>query len=75
VNADVIDVLLTWLVNRDREPLRSGTTRATKPGTKNFPYFATPNTELQSVTDRIDLDAAPDKVWALIGDFGGAGTH
>ena len=72
VNADVIDILLTWLVNRDREPLRSGTTRATKPGTKNFPYFATPNTELQSVTDRIDLDAAPDKVWALIGDFGGS---
>ncbi len=72
VNADVIDVLLTWMVNRDREPLRSGTTRATKPGTKNFPYFATPNTELQSVTDRIDLNAAPDKVWALIGDFGGS---
>ena len=70
VDANVIDVLLTWLVNRDREPLRSGTTRATKPGTKNFPYFATPNTELQSVTDRIDLNAAPDKVWALIGDFG-----
>src|SRR4029450_1158849 len=61
VNADVIDVLLTWLVNRDREQLRSGTTRATKPGTKTFPYFATPNTELQSVTDRIDLDAAPDR--------------
>jgi hypothetical protein len=72
VNADVIDVLLTWLVNRDREPLRSGVTRATKPGTRNFPYFATPNTELQSVTDRIDLHAAPDKVWALVGDFGGS---
>jgi hypothetical protein len=72
VNADVIDVLLTWLVNRDREQLRSGTTRATKPGTKTFPYFATPNTELQSVTDRIDLDAAPDRVWAIIGDFGGS---
>jgi hypothetical protein len=72
VNADVIDVLLTWMVNRDREPLRSGTTRATKPGTKNFPYFATPNIELLSVTDRIDLNAAPDKVWALIGDFGGS---
>jgi hypothetical protein len=72
VNADIIDVLLTWLVNRDREHLRSGTTRATKPGTKNFPYLATPNTELQSVTDRIDLDAAPDKVWAIIGDFGGS---
>jgi hypothetical protein len=69
VNADVIDVLLTWMVNRDREPLRSGTTRATKPGTKTFPYFATPNTEPQSVTDRIDLNAAPDNVWALIEDF------
>jgi hypothetical protein len=75
VNADVIDVLLTWMVNRDREPLRSGTTRATKTGTKNFPYFATPNTELQSVTDRIDLNAAPEKVWALIGDFGAPSWH
>jgi hypothetical protein len=72
VNADVIDVLLTWMVNRDREPLRSGTTKATKPGTNKFPYFATPNTELQSVSDRIDLNATPDKVWSLIGDFGGS---
>jgi Polyketide cyclase / dehydrase and lipid transport/Domain of unknown function (DUF4331) len=69
VNADVVDILLTWMVNRDREPVRSGTTSATKPGTKNFPYLATPNTELLTVTDRIDLNAAPDKVWALIGDF------
>ena len=64
VDADVIDVLVTWMVNRDREPLRSGTTRATKPGMDKFPYFATPNTELQSVAVRIDLNAAPDKVWA-----------
>jgi hypothetical protein len=71
VDADVIDVLLTWMVNRDREPLQGGTTKATKPGTKNFPYFATPNTELQTVTDRVDLNAAPDTVWALIGQFGG----
>jgi hypothetical protein len=72
VDADVIDVLLTWMVNRDREPLRGGTTEATKPGTKRFPYFATPNTESQNVSNRIDLDAAPDKVWQLIGDFGGS---
>ena len=70
VDADVIDVLLTWMVNRDREPLRGGTTQATKPGTKNFPYFATPNTDLQSVADRVDLNAAPDRVWELIGQFG-----
>jgi hypothetical protein len=69
VDANVVDILLTWVVNRDREPLRGGADRATKPRTKKFPYFATPNTELQSVTDGINLSAAPDKVWALIGGF------
>jgi len=71
VDADVIDVLLTWMVNRDREPLIGGTTKATKPGTKTFPYFATPNLELQQVSDSINLNAPPDKVWELIGQFGG----
>ena len=71
VDADVIDVLLTWMVNHDREPLQGGTTQATKPGTKTFPYFATPNLELQQVKESINLDATPDKVWELIGQFGG----
>jgi hypothetical protein len=71
VDADVIDVLLTWMVNRDREPLRGGTTKATKPGAKTFPYFATPNLELQQVTESINLDATPDRIWELIGQFGG----
>jgi hypothetical protein len=71
VDADVIDVLLTWLVNHDREPLKGGTTKATKPGTAHFPYFAAPNTELQSVSNSVDLAAMPDKVWDLIGKFGG----
>jgi hypothetical protein len=70
VDANVIDALLTWIVNRDRKQLRGGSTRATKPGTKNFPYFAASNTELQSVMDRLDLKTEPDKVWALIGQFG-----
>ena len=72
VDADVIDVLLTWMVNRDREFLQGGTTKATKPGTKNFPYFAAPNTELQTVAESVELGAPPDKVWELIGQFGGA---
>jgi hypothetical protein len=38
---------------------------------KVFPYFATPNTELQTVAQSIELAAAPDEVWSLIGDFGG----
>ena len=71
VDADVIDVLLTWMVNRDREPLRGGTTKATKPGMKTFPYFATPNLDLQQVSDSVNLDAPPAKVWELVGQFGG----
>jgi hypothetical protein len=71
VNANVIDILLTWLVNHDREFLQGGATGATRPGTKAFPYFAQPNTELQTVAERVDLAAAPEKVWAVIGQFGG----
>ncbi len=58
------------MVNRDREFLQGGTTKATKPGTRNFPYFAAPNTDLQSVVETVELGAAPDKVWELIGQFG-----
>jgi Polyketide cyclase / dehydrase and lipid transport/Domain of unknown function (DUF4331) len=71
VNANVIDILLTWLVNRDREFLQGGATGATKPGTNAFPYFATPNTELQTVAESVELAAAPDEVWSLVGEFGG----
>jgi hypothetical protein len=69
VDADVIDVLLTWMVNRDREFLQGGATKATKPGTKTFPYFAEPNTELQNVVETVELNAAAGKVWELIGQF------
>src|SRR5215471_8393400 len=33
--------------------------------------FATPNTELQIVAESVELAAAPDTVWSLIGQFGG----
>jgi Polyketide cyclase / dehydrase and lipid transport/Domain of unknown function (DUF4331) len=69
LDANSIDILLTWLVNRDREFLQGGTTGATKPGMKVFPYLATPNTEVQTVVESVELAAAPDKVWSLIGQF------
>jgi Polyketide cyclase / dehydrase and lipid transport/Domain of unknown function (DUF4331) len=69
VDANVFDILLTWLVNHDREFLQGGATSATRPGMKVFPYFATPNMELQTVADSIDLAATPDEVWSLIGPF------
>ncbi|MFG3592478.1 DUF4331 family protein [Bradyrhizobium sp. RDI18] len=75
VDSDVIDILLTWMVNRDREFLEGGTTKATKPGTKNFPYLAAPNLDLQAVAETVDVNATPDKVWELIGQFGVANWH
>jgi hypothetical protein len=75
VDSNVIDILLTWLVNHDREFLEGGTTKATKPGTKNFPYLAAPNMDLQTVVEAVDVSAAPDKVWELIGEFGAASWH
>jgi hypothetical protein len=69
VDANSIDILLTWLVNHDREFLQGGATGATKPGMKVFPYFATPNTEVQTVADSVELAAAPDEVWSVVGRF------
>jgi len=69
INANVIDILLTWLVNHDREFLQGGATGATKPGMNEFPYFATPNVELQVFADTVELAAAPDAVWSVVGQF------
>ena len=69
IDANVIDILLTWLVNRDREFLQGGATGATKPSMKVFPYFATPNTEIQVVAGSVELAASPDEVWSVIGQF------
>jgi hypothetical protein len=69
VDANSIDILLTWLVNHDREFLQGGATGATKPGTKMFPYLATPNTELQTIAESVELAADPDEVWSSIGQF------
>jgi hypothetical protein len=69
VGANVIDILVTWLVNHDREFLQGGATQATKLGMKVFPYFATPNTELQTVAESVALAATPDAVWSVIGQF------
>jgi hypothetical protein len=71
VNANVIDILVTWTVNHDREFMQGGATGATQPGGTVFPYMAPPNSQLQTVADSVDLPAFPDQVWALISAFGG----
>jgi Polyketide cyclase / dehydrase and lipid transport/Domain of unknown function (DUF4331) len=72
VNANVIDIMITWMVNNDREFLQGGATGATKPGVNSFPFLASPNTQLQTAVESVELVVSPDKVWALIGDFGAA---
>jgi hypothetical protein len=69
VNANVIDILVTWTVNHDREFMQGGALSATQPGGNVFPYMAPPNSQLQTVADSVDLSATPDQVWALIGSF------
>jgi Polyketide cyclase / dehydrase and lipid transport/Domain of unknown function (DUF4331) len=69
IDANVVDIMITWWVNNDREFLRGGSPSPTKLATNTFPYEASPNTELQTVADSIDLAASPDQVWAAIGNF------
>lgn len=69
VDANVFDILLRWLINHDREPLRGRATSALRPGTTTFPYFAPPDTEMQVVSESVTVDAAPGKLWELIGKF------
>ena len=69
IDANSIDILLTWLINRDREFLQGGATGATKPGMTTFPYFAMPNTEVQRFAESVELAASPEAVWSVIGQF------
>lgn len=75
IDANVVDIMLTWWINNDREFLHGGSPSPTKPATKTFPYEASPNAELQTVADSVDLAASPDQVWAAIGTFGDGSWH
>jgi hypothetical protein len=70
LDANVCDICITWLVNRDRGPfLQSPAYQATKPGGTTFPYVQPPNTKIFTVTRSVDLAASAKDVWALIGTF------
>ncbi|HEX8797447.1 MAG TPA: DUF4331 family protein [Terriglobales bacterium] len=71
IDANVIDIMITWMVNNDREFLQGGATQATQPGLKVFPYEAPPNKQLQTVVSTVDLAASQEQVWNVIGQFGG----
>ena len=72
LDANAVDILVTWLINQDRGPFQqSGATGATQPGGKSFPYLRTPNKRLLSVSQTAALSASPDSVWAVVGQFDG----
>ena len=64
--------LLTWMVNRDREFLRRRNDQGDEARHQELPVLRrrrTPN--CKAVAETVELNAAPDKVWELIGQFGG----
>lgn len=73
VNANVIDILVTWLVNHDHGPFMQSATQATQPGAATFPYVRPPNQGLLTISTTVHLAAAPQPVWDVVGDFGGPG--
>jgi len=70
LDANAVDILVTWLINQDRGPFQqSGATGATQPAGKSFPYVRPPNTRVLTVSQTARLSASPDLVWAAIGQF------
>ena len=75
VNANVIDIMITWMVNNDREFLQGGATGATQPGGNLFPYLAPPNTQLQTVAESVDLSALRIRSGLSLGHLAACGIH
>ena len=68
VDADVIDVLVTWMVNRDREFLRRRDDQGDQARHEEVSRTSLRRTRnCRAWRRRVELNAAPDKVWELIG--------
>ena len=72
LDANAVDILVTWLINHDRGPFQQSlATAATQPAGKTFPYVQPPNKSLLNVTQTVDLAARPADVWTVVGQFDG----
>jgi hypothetical protein len=70
VDANVIDILVTYLMNRNQGQFyQSPATQATQVGLSTFPYLAPPNKRILKVSESIQLLASPEVVWLLVGKF------
>jgi hypothetical protein len=70
LDANAIDILLTWIINRDEGPfLQSPATQATQKSNKTFPFLASPNVRLLTINKSIKVAASPEVLWAIVGNF------
>jgi hypothetical protein len=70
VDANVIDILVTYLMNRNQGQFyQSPATQATQVGLSTFPYLAPPNKRILKVSESVQLSASPEVVWLLVGKF------
>ena len=70
IDANVIDILVTYLINRNQGKFyQSMATQATQKGLQTFPYLAPPNKKLLNITHSTLLAAHPTLVWSVIGKF------
>lgn len=70
VDANVIDILVTYLMNRNQGQFyQSPATQATQVGLSTFPYLAPPNKRILTVSESVQLLASPEIVWSLVGKF------
>ena len=70
VDANCIDILVTYLINRDQGKFyQGGATQATQPGLKEFPYLAPPNKKMLQVSQQVEVLAKPADVWSFVGQF------
>lgn len=70
LDANAVDILLTWMINRDHGPfLQSPATQATQKSNHTFPYLASPNMSLLTIHKNIKVAASPAELWAFVGNF------
>ena len=72
LNANVIEILVNYLVNRNQGKQYQGEAQqATQLGLNIFPYLAPANKKLLKISHQVDLLASPADVWKVVGQFSG----
>lgn len=70
LDCDAVDILLTWMINRDNGPfLQSPATQATKRADNKFPYLAAPNTTLLTIEKSAEFAMGERQLWNIVGNF------